>query len=318
MDSFARWVAIAVALATLGYVAYALWRGWSATASQLARFAWPIYVPVLLTTLVNYGLRYVKWSFLLGLLGVHVPHRVNLPIFLTGLAMVISPAKAGELVKPWLVNVATGAPITKTLPVLVAERGTDGIAIVALAAIGVSTFFADATELIFGTILVIILILAALSVRPLVHGAIGLLRLVPALEGFADRVEEAYAAMRICLAPRPLAITVGLSLVAWFAECVGYWLIFQGLSIDAGLDAATFLYAFATVFGAPSPGGLGMADAALAEGAMRLLPGVEAPEALASALLVRVATLWFGVVIGAVTLFRIESIVSERRSADLL
>ena len=318
MDNFRRWVAIAVALATLGYLAYAVWRGWTQTATELGRFAWPLYVPVLLLTLVNYGLRYLKWHYLLGLLGIHVPHRVNLGIFATGLAMVISPAKAGEVVKPWLVNQVTGAPITRTLPALIAERGTDGIAVIALASVGVTTYFADATWLIYGTIAAIALLLVGLSIRPLVKAVLDLVRRLPVVGRLADRLEEAYEATRVCVAPGPLAVTMALSLVAWWAECVGYWLVFVGMDVEAGLDVSTFLYAFATVFGAPSPGGMGMADAALAEGAIHALPHITAPQALAAALLIRVATLWFGVLLGAAALLRMEAIIAEGQRDRML
>ena len=48
--------------------------------------------------------------------------------------MAISPAKAGELVKPYLLNVCVDAPVTRAIPVLlVVERGTDGLAVVILA-----------------------------------------------------------------------------------------------------------------------------------------------------------------------------------------
>ncbi len=313
MKRFRRWAAVAVALAALGYLAYALWRGLSETATELASFWWPIYLPVLALTLVNYGLRYFKWHYLLGRLDIHVPHRVNLWIFAAGLAMVISPGKAGEVVKPYLVRVCTGAPVTRTLPALVAERGTDGLAVVILAAVGVSTYYADAANLIWGTIAGSLLLVAAISVRPFAMALLGALRVFPFLAGTADRLQEAYEATRVCLAPVPLAVTLAASLVAWFAECVGYWLVFVGLGLDTALDADTFLYAFATVFGAPSPGGMGMADVALTEGAVAILD-VTAPQAVASSLLIRVATLWFGVLLGAAALLRMESVIESARA----
>lgn len=312
MVRFRRWAAVAVALATLGYLAYAVWKGLAETAGELATFAWGLYVPVLLLTLVNYGLRYFKWHYLLGRLGIHVPHRTNAWVFATGLAMVISPAKAGEMVKPWLVWVTTGAPITRTLPALVAERGTDGLAVVILAAISVSTYYAEATATIYGTIAVVLLGVAAISIRPVALGAIRTLARVPPLARGAARLEEAYEATRTCLAPVPFAVTMAVSLVAWGAECVGYWLVLRGLGVDAAtLDASTFLYAFATVFGAPSPGGMGISDAALAEGAVRVIAGTTAPQALAGSLLVRLATLWFGVAIGAFALLRVETVIAR-------
>jgi uncharacterized protein (TIRG00374 family) len=313
MVRFRRWAAVAVALAVLGYLAYAVWKGLSETTAELVSFRWGLYVPILGLTLINYGLRYLKWHYLLGRLGIEVPHRTNLWIFLAGLAMVISPAKAGEVVKPWLVRVCTGAPITRTVPALVAERGTDGLAVVILAAIGVSTYAADATNLIFGTLACTFAVVAAISVRPFAKAILALWARIPGLGRFAHRADEVYEAARTVLAPVPFTVTLLASLVAWFAECVGYWVVFEGLGVTTSLDACTFLYAFATVFGAPSPGGLGFADAALTEGASRLLHGVTAPQALAASLLVRIATLWFGVVLGAFALLRMESVIAGAR-----
>lgn len=313
MVRFRRWAAIAVALAVLGYFAYAVWKGLSETTIEIVTFRWGLYVPVLVLTLVNYSLRYLKWHYLLGRIGIDVPHRTNVWIFLAGLAMVISPAKAGEVVKPWLVRECTGAPITRTLPALIAERGTDGLAVVMLAAIGVSTYAADATNVIWGTMAITVLIVAAISVRPVAKALLRAVASVPGLRRIGQRLDETYEAARLCLAPVPFTVTLLASLVAWWSECVGYWLVFEGLGIATSLDACTFLYSFATVFGAPSPGGLGIADAALTEGAARLLPGVSAPQALTASLLVRVATLWFGVVLGAFALLRMEAVIAGAR-----
>ncbi|MCA9490320.1 MAG: flippase-like domain-containing protein [Myxococcales bacterium] len=312
---FRRWAAVAVALAVLGYVAYAVWKGWSETSAQLVGFSWPLYVPVLALTAVNYGLRYFKWAYFLSVLGIRVPHRTNGWIFASGLAMVISPAKAGEVVKPWMVRQTAGAPYTRTIPALIAERGTDGLAVVILAAFSVSTYYAEATSLIFGTLAAILAIVGAIAVRPVAVGLIGLVGRIPPLAGLSHRLLDTYEATRACLAPVPFLVTMVASLVAWGAECVGYWLVFRGLGVDAPLDACTFLYAFATVFGAPSPGGMGIADAALAEGAVAVLDGVDAPTALAASLLIRVATLWFGVALGAVALLRTETVIDEARAA---
>ena len=68
-----------------------------------------------------------------------------------------------------------------------------------------------------------------------------------------------------------------------------------------------------TIFGAPTPGGLGAADVALVEGALALIDGLTSGQAVAAALLVRVATLWFGVLIGAFALLRIETVLQEAK-----
>ena len=49
--------------------------------------------------LANYLLRYLRWSYYLAVLKIHVPAGLSLLVFLSGLAMAITPGKAGELVK---------------------------------------------------------------------------------------------------------------------------------------------------------------------------------------------------------------------------
>ncbi|MBN2798456.1 MAG: flippase-like domain-containing protein [Deltaproteobacteria bacterium] len=310
LTRFRPWAALFVALAVLGYVAIAVWTGLDQTATALATFRWWIFAPVLALTLVNYGLRYLKWHYLLGRLGVRLPHRRDLWVFGTGLAMVISPGRAGELVKPYLVRSLTGAPIARTLPALVSERVTDGLAVVLLAGLGVGTWHPEGAWILLALLGMVGLGLVALFLDPVVAAALALLRGLPLLGRAAPKVEEVVSALRTCLSPAPLLLTLSLSLVAWGAECVGYWLVFQGLQAPATLEAATFLYASATVFGGPSPGGMGIADGALVEGAIRLVAGMEPGSAVAAALLIRVATLWFGVALGAVALVRVERLLA--------
>lgn len=313
---FRRWAAVAVGVAVLGYVGWAVLRGFTETAEELVAFDWALYVVVLLLTLVNYGLRYAKWAWLLARVGVRLPADANLTVFAAGLAMVISPGKAGELLKPYLVRVLTGTGMERTIPVLVTERVTDGIAVVALAAIGVSTYYAEGTRVIWLTLAAIAVGLVVVSIRPLAEAVIEGFRRLPVVGRFADRLHAMYAALRVCVSPWALIVTMAMSMVAWGAECVGYWLVFRGLGVSASLDVSTFLYAFATVFGAPSPGGMGMADAALGEMALQLVDGITGPQAVAAALLIRVATLWFGVVLGGLAMLRLESVIARFRRLD--
>ena len=57
------------------------------------------------------------------------------------------------------------------------------------------------------------------------------------------------------------------------------------------------------------PGGLGVSDGALAAGAVALIPGVDEASSVAASLLIRVATLWFGVGLGAIALFKVSTLL---------
>ncbi len=312
----ARFLGPAVALAALGTLVWALARGFEQTVGALGDFDWRVYPLVLLTTLVNYGLRYLKWHLLLQRVGVSLTHAVDLRIFLSGLAMVISPGKAGELLKPWLVRRIHGAPMAVTVPVLVAERATDGIAVILLTAVGVTTYaqqagFERGADFLLTLTALLGVGLLALGFKPVVDGVLSLVERVPVVSRAVPKIREATAALRTCLSPGSLLAMTVLSVVAWWAECVGCWYVLRGMGTDATLGASTFLYAGATVLGGPSPGGLGVADVALAEGAVRLVPGLTPGAAVAASLLVRVATLWFGVAIGALLLLRLPATLPE-------
>jgi glycosyltransferase 2 family protein len=304
VQRFRHWLVWGLAIAVLLYLAGSIYAGIGEVGSALATFAWWLMVPVLLLVLVNYFLRFLKWHYFLGRLGVDVGFRDNLMIFGAGLAMVISPGKAGELLKPYLVRVRTGANMATTIPALVAERLTDGIAMLILAGLSVSTYAGDKVHYIAIPAVVAVAGLAVLAWKGLSLALLGLIGRMPVIGRFGTKLEEMYLAMRTCLAPVPLLATVFISMVAWFAECVAYWLVFRGFDVAATLDVSTFLYAFATVAGGAMPGGLGVADGALGAGALALVPGITQAQAVASALLVRVTTLWFGVGLGAVALFK--------------
>ena len=320
---FRRWALIGIGLGALLYLGFSLWAGIPALLEEMGRFRVILLLPIFGLSLLNYLLRFLKWRYLLARLGVHVPTRENAQIFAAGLAMSITPGKAGELLKPYLVRQATGAPLTRTIPALIAERATDALAMLGLAALGVTTYFAEGAGWLLGVGAVFVGGIGVLSSRRLSHWGISLLGKLPLLSRFEPRLRELYLAMRTCLAPASLAFTLLLSVIAWGGEAVGYWLILEGFGVIEGdLSVATFLYSFSSIAGAPSPGGLGVADAALQEGAMRLIDGITRPQALGSALLCRVATLWLGVGVGAAALLRrggrlqgLEEVPAPKRAA---
>ncbi len=305
---FRRWVIWSLVGGIFLYVGGTLWAGSEKVGDSLAGFQWWLFVPVLLLTLVNYSLRFLKWHFLLRLLKVPIGWKENVAIFTAGLSMVISPGKAGELLKPYLVSKKTGVTMARTLPALVIERLTDAVAVLALAAISVGTFAADKTIYLLLPALAVALVVVVLASKRLSQFVLAPLHHIPRLARHANKAEEMLEAMRSCLSPLPFIATILISVVAWWAECVGYMLVFRGLGVAATLEAPTFIYAFATVAGGAFPGGLGGSEAALAGGASVIM-GVPDAIAVSAAVLIRVATLWFGVLLGALALLRFEKLL---------
>lgn len=314
MQRVRRWTAVAVAVSAVVYVAYATYSGWGETGDALVGFRWLWMVPILATTLINYGLRWAKWRWLLTRLDVHIPVRLDLFIYAIGLMMTLSPGKAGEVVKPWLVRRATGAPMLTTVPVLVVERLTDALAILALATLGAVAYASDQVGVMVAALGVVLAATMVLGSRPLTQLGLAVVARLPLGARVVPLLARPLAALHTSLTPGSLLLCFSLSLVAWFSECVGTWLVFKAFGVPISLGTATFLYAFATGLGAISPGGVGVTDATLISGAQRLVVGMTLGTATAAALVLRVATLWFGVLLGALALLFIERELTAARA----
>src|SRR5512145_2405796 len=81
------------------YLALALWTGWEDLSAQLGRFPLLALPALAALSLANYGLRFWRWQILLRAVGVRVPARESLTLFLATFLMVITPGKLGEVFK---------------------------------------------------------------------------------------------------------------------------------------------------------------------------------------------------------------------------
>jgi uncharacterized protein (TIRG00374 family) len=88
------------------------------------------------------------------------------------------------------------------------------------------------------------------------------------------------------------------------AEALAFYWVLSWLGADISLSFAIFVYALSMLAGALSflPGGLGSAEAVMIS--LLVFKGMAAPAAVAATVFIRLATLWFAVVIGLVALVR--------------
>ena len=273
---------------------------------NLARFRWD-YLPLVIgLTLFNYALRFAKWEFYLRQIGAKVERLDSAAIFASGLTMVLTPAKVGEFLKCYLLAQVSDTPMSQSAPVVVAERLTDGMAMVLLATAGLIVYRLG-REVIFIVALLLLALVAIVEYRPL---ALRLLRWgqgLPLISRLARELDNLYESAYALLTPRNLLWAVILSTLAWGSECVAFYLVLAGLGFPGTpslLLQASFIFASSLILGAVSfvPGGLGVADASLV-GLTRFLTGASRSLSVAASLLIRLSTLWFGATLGLVALF---------------
>jgi glycosyltransferase 2 family protein len=294
-----RWVWTAIAIA-IGVGALSLFGDVRQLTDRLGGFYWPAFAAALGLALCNYAIRFVRWQVYLRRQQVSVPAATSLLVFGAGLSLSITPGKLGELVKSYLLRELHDIPVTRTAPVVVAERVTDLIALLLLAVAGAAMYGIATTLAISATLAIafgLVLLAWPRPARALIDLATG----PRVLRRFRAPLHDTYDGVATLCRPAPLAAATALALPAWACECVGFALIvnaFPGAHVDLGLAGA--IYASTTIAGALSflPGGLGVTEGAmtmmLVLGAARLDRAV----AVDATLLTRLATLWFAVLLG--------------------
>jgi len=269
---------------------------------QVFSFHWSYFPLVLALTLFNYTLRFFKWHYYLGQIGVrNYPMLRSARLFVAGFPLAVTPGKVGEALKGVWLNRECSVPVAAGIAVVVAERISDGLAVLALSSLGVIAYPQFWPG--FAAVLALLLTIVVVSqVRPLAQWLFSLGERLPLLRRAVPALRDFYEGSYLLFKPDSTLIAVSLGTISWLGEGLGFYLILLGLGVPPSwqtLSIAVFVLAFSTVVGAVStlPGGLGAAEASIA-GMLILLLGLGSDAAAAATLLIRFATLWFGVSLG--------------------
>jgi uncharacterized protein (TIRG00374 family) len=301
----ARKVLLGSLIGAAVFVALALYGDVQALRENLGGFRWEMLAGAIALASANYALRFVRWQYYLRRLEIAVPSGESALIFLAGFVMSVTPGKVGEVFKSFLLWESRGTSIARTAPVVIAERLTDLVGLVILIAIG-STSFERGFAITIGAAALVGAILIACAWRPVGELGLRVAAKLPVIKKASPKLREAYESLYVMTRPGPLLFGTAIGAVAWWLECVALSLILMGFEgAELGARAATFAYSTSTIAGALAmmPGGLGVTEAGMT-GLLQALGGASMTPAVATAatMLVRLATLWWAVGVGAVAL----------------
>lgn len=298
-----RAVILSILFSAIGYLVFSLWGGVDEVLQAVGKVGAVGIFLALLMSLVNYGLRFIRWQGYLSSFNISVPLQESLRIYIAGFALTTTPGKAGEafrgvLLKKW------GMPYHQSLAAFFSERLSDLIAIVLLCLLGLS-LYPDGRIFTYIGMGLVSAGLLLLSQRAFVNWLTGIVnisknKLFSILKhplGILGEAQKCHAL------PQLLTATL-LSLIAWSAEALAFYWILGWIGVDASLEFAFFVYAISMLAGALSfmPGGLGGAEAVMI--ALLVWQGASNSDAVAATVLIRLATLWFAVLLGVYSLMQ--------------
>jgi uncharacterized protein (TIRG00374 family) len=227
----------------------------------------------------------------------------SLRIYLSGFALTTTPGKAGEAFRGVLLK-QRNVPFPTTFAAFVSERLSDLVAVVLLTLVGLAQY-PQARGIVLAGVIGIVIVLACLSSQTLLdklHGWAA--KREGKLMALAAHTTVMLGSARQCHRPGLLSVATIISVVAWGAEALAFYWVLGWLGSDISLSFAIFVYALSMLAGALSflPGGLGSAEAVMIS--LLVLKGMATPAAVAATVFIRLATLWFAVVIGLVALIK--------------
>ncbi len=269
-------------------------------AQALAGFQWRLIIFLFLLTTLNYVFRFFKWNYFLKKCRVRLGVKDNLFVFFSGLSMIITPGKIGEIWKGWLIKDMTGERLSKTVPIVIVERITDLTGLMILSLFGL--FYFRQSFLVIG-VLLLVLVAFFIAVKSKKISA----RIISMIERKTRKYSPDFKLMHgtflKLMEPGGLFSMSLLSAFAWFFECIAFYVVIWGFGQSIGIIPSTFTFSFASLAGAVSmiPGGLGVAEATLS-GFLQTF-GLSATSSVGISMVTRFVTLWYGAVLGFVVYF---------------
>lgn len=256
---------------------------------------------VLALVLVNIALRFSRWQFLLRKADIRIPARSSLTLYVATLALILTPLYVGELFKPLVLKNRHGVRFRQTLAVVILERYFDLLALFTLALLDPRGLRAAGYWAVLAAAVGIPAAAMALAPR-LRFGTFRLFSRIRLLLFFRASLRPSAEVFTALSAPRVFLQAYLASLAAWAAAGLCLLLVARGSGIaELGPRESIAAFATATSAGAATlfPGGIGATEATLAA---RLAVVAPPTTAWSAVLMVRLLTLWFGVVLGAATL----------------
>ncbi|MCY7295030.1 lysylphosphatidylglycerol synthase transmembrane domain-containing protein [Alteromonas sp. a30] len=293
---------ISIVLSALGYLGFSVWGGWEEVQASFVEIGFIGAAIALSMSLINYGLRFIRWQMYLQVLGHKLPVKDNILIYISGFALTTTPGKAGEafrgvLLKPYNVSYFS------SFAAFISERLSDLLAIVALALIGLSQYPEGQVFVMTGGLIILSLLLLMGDARILNWIKKKAESYTGKIAKLVGHIATVFLNARRCHEPKLMASALILSLISWGAEALAFYWVLEWLGADISLPFAVFIYAISMLAGALSflPGGLGGAEAAML--ALLVLKNVPMPTAIAATVFIRLATLWFAVGLGIWALY---------------
>ncbi|BCS90907.1 MAG: TIGR00374 family protein [Candidatus Micrarchaeota archaeon] len=259
----------------------------------------------ILSVFFGYILRFFKWSYYLRKLNIKIKLLDNLATYLSLYAMNLTPGKLGRLLNAFIVKRLSNASSTEAASAIIMDIYTDFMG-AAVLGIVLAIVLAPGYYYIITVALIDIALISPYFILinnytfSKIRKYIGRIRYVKRFRSIIIR----YIIHQEKLNTIDTYITsIIFTVPAYLLNSFSLYFAFRALGINSSIFKSSFVFTFAQLIGMVTgvPGNLGFTDISLVKLSQSLL-SLSYNTAAAATIISRIASLWFGVVLGLILL----------------
>jgi len=288
-----------VLLIAVFYIGFIVYSDFSKFSSNIEHFKYEYLPAILFFQIIALLLMSVRQKILLKKIGIKIPFKQNVFLYLSGLSMIITPGGSGELIKSYYLKIKFGYKIAKTFPLVLVERFQDLITL--LSVISFTLIFIQINEImIFVTILtgLSVIVYTAFRKKSVFLSITKIFTKIPRLEKLVSSLLESQEGLYSMTSGKTMMKSWMIGICSWAMQSIGIYLVFIAFDVDLGFFLTITLVYSSILFGAISflPGGIGVTE--ITATGLLVNEGLEISLATSIIIIVRVTTTWFATAIG--------------------
>lgn len=295
-------VVIGLFASFLVFILVAVFGGFSNVVGAIEHANMTYYLLAFLCVFLGYVIRYGKWEYYMRMLKIRVHMAKSFLIYLSAYCMDITPGRVGRVVAAYTLKKITKIRFMSIVPIVTMDLFTDffGFAILAfVTAVYVGKY------LVYVAVFDLVLILPfVLVINPWVFNFIKSRK----NKGFiAKKIEQHgknyYMSQNKLNKPSIYLGSLVFTVPADILNAMGLYFSLLAVGVKPRVIISMFIFSTSQIFGMVStlPGSIGVADATLVT-LLKTMLGLSTTLSSAVTIMTRIATLWFGVLIGMAVL----------------
>lgn len=289
---------IGLVASLLVFILVAIFGGFSNVLATILHANLSLYSLAFVCVFLGYMARYGKWGYYMHMLGIKVKQTKSFLIYLSAYGMDITPGRIGRIVAAYSLKKVTNIKFMSIVPIVTMDLFTDffGFALLALAAaIYIGRYLIYIA--VFDLVLIIPFILV---INPWIFNMI---KTKKKKGYFTKKIEKHgenyYMSQNKLNRPSIYLSSLVFTVPADILNSLGLYFSLLAIGVKPQPVVSLFIFSTAQIFGMVStlPGSIGVADATLVA-LLKTMLGLSSTAASAVTIMARVATLWFGVIMG--------------------